>query len=137
MANFYTFEVHTPYRLFFAGQVEAVVVYISDGEIEVLASHSPFTASVSTGIIRIKDNKGQWKKAFTTEGIMEVKAHKTLLLVDAAEWPEEIDYDRALASKQSAEETIKSATFKFESITAEVKRKRAEMRLKAWELRKK
>jgi F-type H+-transporting ATPase subunit epsilon len=129
MPALFTFEVHTPYRLFFSDSVEAVITSLSDGEIGIYADHSPFTAPVRTGILKIKDKAGQWKEAFTTEGILEVNGKKTVLLVEAAEWPDEIDYNRALAAKQGAEEILKTRILKFETINALAKLKRAKTRL--------
>jgi F-type H+-transporting ATPase subunit epsilon len=130
MAGTFAFEVHTPYRLFFSEAVEAVILGLVDGEICVYAHHSPFTAPVRTGILKIKDENGQWRSAFTTEGILEVKGKKAVLMVDAAEWPGEIDSGRAMAAKQLAEETLKNSAFKFEIENAQSKLLRAEMRLR-------
>jgi F-type H+-transporting ATPase subunit epsilon len=128
MPVLYNFEVHTPYRPFFTGRVEAVTLTLMDGEIGIYAKHSPFTSPVSSCILRIKDDGG-WRSAFITEGILEVKDHKTVLMVDAAEWPEEIDAERAHAAKRTAEESIKSASEKFELDRAKARLRRAEYRL--------
>ncbi|MDR1929109.1 MAG: F0F1 ATP synthase subunit epsilon, partial [Treponema sp.] len=92
----FKFEVHTPYRRFFSGEVEAVSLTLIDGEITVYARHSFFTAPVSPGFLKIKDAKGVWQTAFTADGLLEVKGHNTILMADAAEWPGEIDRERAL-----------------------------------------
>jgi F-type H+-transporting ATPase subunit epsilon len=130
MAKFFKLEVHTPYRLFYAGMVEALVVTLIDGEIGVYADHSFFTAPVVTGVLKIKDQEGLWKQAFITEGILEVSGHRTVLMVDAAEWPEEIDRARAQAAKERAEERLKAAVFKFETDNARATLLRAATRLK-------
>jgi F-type H+-transporting ATPase subunit epsilon len=135
MANLYPFEVHTPYRRFFAESVEAITITLMDGEIGVYANHSPFTAPVNTGILKIKDKDGKWRQAFTTEGILEVKERKTILMVDAAEWPEEIDYSRAVAAKQQAEESLQAGMFRFDTDTTRASLKRAETRLKVYALK--
>ncbi|MDR1986172.1 MAG: ATP synthase F1 subunit epsilon [Treponema sp.] len=135
MMNLYTFEVYTPYRLFFKDQVAVVVLTLIDGEIGIYAGHVPVTAPVSTGILKIQDMKGQWREAFTTEGILEVTHHKTILLADAAEWPEEIDYERALLAKERAEERIKATNFRFEADSARATLKRAEFRIKVYGMR--
>jgi F-type H+-transporting ATPase subunit epsilon len=136
VAALYSFEVHTPYRRFLSEQVEAIVITLIDGEIGVYAHHSPFTAPVNTGILKIKGKDGAWRQAFTTEGILEVKEHKTVLMVDAAEWPDEIDYDRAVAAKKRVEESLETGMLKFETDNAIATLKRAETRIKVWELRK-
>jgi F-type H+-transporting ATPase subunit epsilon len=133
MAKLFNFEVHTPYRPFFKDAVEAVSLTLSDGEIGVYAKHSAFTAPALTGVLRIKDKHGVWKEAFASEGILEVKDHKTVLVVDTAEWPEEIDYDRALAARNRAAESLKSGVFKFEIDSARASLKRAEIRIRVYE----
>jgi F-type H+-transporting ATPase subunit epsilon len=135
MAALFTFELHTPYRLFYKGKVEAVSVTLLDGEIGILAHHEAITAPVKPCLVRIKDKDGQWKTGFSSEGILEVAGGKTVLMVDAAEWPEEIDHERALEAKKQAEGVLANASFKFEAKTAKLKLDRADMRLKAWELR--
>jgi len=52
-------------------------------------------------------------------------------MVDAAEWPDEIDQERARAAKQKAEENMKAASLKFEVDNAKAQLRRAEYRLKA------
>ena len=137
MSAHFTFEVHTPYRLFFSGKVEAVTLTLLDGEIGVYAKHSPFTAPVLCCILRIKNDKGQWRPAFITDGILEVKDHKTVLMVDTAEWPDEIDPERARKAKQQAEANLETAALKFEVEKAKTGIRRAEFRLKASGLSKK
>ena len=134
MAALFNFEIHTPYRPFFSGRVETIVLSLIDGEIGVYAKHSPFTAPARSGILHIKNEKGEWRPAFMTEGILEVKDHKTVLMVDAAEWPEEIDHERALAAKEQAKQSMETAMLKFEVDNAQVKLRRAEYRLKVWEM---
>ncbi|MDR2608278.1 MAG: ATP synthase F1 subunit epsilon [Treponema sp.] len=130
MAVHFPFEVHTPYRRFFVGQVQAITVSLVDGEITVYANHSFFTAPVSTGLLRIKDENGEWKNAFVTDGILEVKEHKTILMVDTAEWPQEIDRERAQASMKAAIQSLQSGILKFEMDNARASLRRARMRLK-------
>jgi F-type H+-transporting ATPase subunit epsilon len=52
------------------------------------------------------------------------------VVVDAAEWPEEIDRDRAQAAKEQAEKQLDAAAFKFETDNARDAYKRAVTRLK-------
>jgi F-type H+-transporting ATPase subunit epsilon len=132
MPNLFTLEVHTPHRLFFSGQIESVTLLLEDGEISIMVNHAPFTAPVCTGVLKIRDNAGRLREAFITDGILEVKNTKTVLLVESAEWPEEIDETRALAAKTDAEETLKTRILKFETATARAKLKRAETRLKVF-----
>jgi F-type H+-transporting ATPase subunit epsilon len=135
MSNLFYFEIHTPYRLFYSGSVEAVIVTLTDGEIGVYADHSFFTAPVVTGVLKIRGKDGAWRSAFITDGILEVTGHKTVLMADTAEWPREIDYERARAARQKAEESLRAAMFKFETESAKAALKRAEYRMKVYNLK--
>jgi F-type H+-transporting ATPase subunit epsilon len=130
MASTFTLEIYTPYRLFFSETVEMVILTIEDGEIGIEAGHDRFTAPVKCCVTKIKDKTGNWKTAFISDGIIEVKRHKSIVLVDNAEWPEEIDYERVLKSKKRAEDVLKNGAFKFELAAAKQKLRRVEARLK-------
>ena len=133
MAALFNFEVHTPYRFFYNGKVQSVTLQLLDGEICVYAKHSAFIAPVVTGILRFKYADGKSRTAFISDGIFQVKEYKYVLMVDTAEWPEEIDYQQAIAEKEKAEETIEEGTFKFETEAALAALCRAKMRVRAWE----
>ncbi|MDR1428734.1 MAG: ATP synthase F1 subunit epsilon [Spirochaetaceae bacterium] len=122
-------EVHTPLRLFFSGPVEAVITTLMDGEAGIYANHSPFTSPVMTGILKIKDEKGLWKEAFITDGILEVKRSRTVLLIEHAEWPGEIDIERAEKARSDALAVLEAGAFRFETESARTKLKRANIRL--------
>jgi F-type H+-transporting ATPase subunit epsilon len=134
MAALFNLEVHTPYRRFFDNKAQAIVITLADGEKGVYAKHSAFTAVTVTGILRIKDADGNWKAAFVSCGILEVKEYKNVLLVDTAEWPEEIDKESVLAAKQQAEDILKDAHLRFETDWAKEELHRANFRLKLLEM---
>ena len=123
-------EVYTPQRRFFSGEIEAVTLTLADGEITIYADHSFMAAPVMSGFIKIKTQKEGWKNAFVAEGILEVKAHNTIVMANAAEWPEEIDIARAERSLAAAKDSLNAGTFKFETTTAESAARRAQFRIK-------
>jgi F-type H+-transporting ATPase subunit epsilon len=129
MPALFNFEVYTPQRLFFSAQVQAIIVNLADGEIAIYANHSPFAALSVTGLLRIKDENGAWRSAFISGGVLQVKEHKDVLMTESAEWPEEIDMERALESKRQAEAALQDAFVKFEIDRAKEKLRKAELRL--------
>ena len=103
-------EILTPYRRFYAGKAESVTFVTHDGQIEILAGHESLVAPVRIGQLRLVQG-GKVRRAAITEGFARVKAGKIDLFVDAAEWPEEIDLERAesalgRATKRLATETL-------------------------------
>jgi len=133
MPALFNFEVHTPRRIFYSDKVQAIIISLEDGEIGIYPNHSPFTAHSVTGTLRIKDNKGNWRSAFVCGGILEVKEHKNVLMVESADWPEEINKQKVLEIKKQAEETLKNAQLQFEIDKAKKKLHHAECRLKVVE----
>ena len=126
----FKFELYTPYRRFFSDEVEAITITLTDGEITIYADHSFLTAPVQTGYLKLKLITGEWKKAFIADGILEVKGHNTIIMADAAEWPEEIDQERAEIALAAAQDAMNTGTFKFETSSAESAFRRAKFRLK-------
>jgi F-type H+-transporting ATPase subunit epsilon len=78
----------------------------------------------------MKDKSGAWRSAFISNGILEVRRHKAVLIIDTAEWPEEIDRERAEASAKAAKDNLADAMMKYEADAAKEKMRRAELRLK-------
>ena len=103
-------EILTPYRRFYSGKAESITFVTHDGQVEVLANHESLVAPVRIGQLRLVVD-GKARTAAVTEGFARVKAGKVDLFVDAAEWPEEIDRERAekalgRATKRLATETL-------------------------------
>lgn len=129
MEKSFKLEIVTPDKKFFTDDVEMVVVNTKMGQIGVLKNHAPMVFAVTAGAIKIrKDNKD--KKAFVSEGFMEVNNNIVTLMVDAAEWPEEIDVNRALRAKERAQERLSKELAEKEYIRSKAALLRAVERIK-------
>lgn len=122
-------EVLTPDRQFFVGEVESLIVPIIDGEYGVQAGHEPIVTIVEPGTLRYKVD-GDWKIAAVTSGIAEIMPDYTVLLLSAAERPEEIDLRRAEAAKERAEERLRHKSNVQEYHSSKAALARAMARLK-------
>lgn len=106
MEKLFRLEIVTPDKIFLKEEVSMIVVNTDAGKVGILKNHAPMMFAVTPGVIKVrKDNED--RKAFVSEGFMEVNNNVVTLMVDAAEWPEEIDINRALQAKQRAEERLK------------------------------
>lgn len=130
MPNTYYLEIVTPERKFFSGEVESLIFRTPDGELGVLKNHIPMGAAVAIGPVKIKKDDGKWVEAVLTEGFMEVTRDKTIILTDTAEWPDEIDVERAKAAKQRAEERLMRKLSEQEFIRSQAALARALARLR-------
>jgi F-type H+-transporting ATPase subunit epsilon len=128
MASLFKLEVITPDRNFFTGNVEMVILKALDGEMGILSGHVPMVSAVSAGPIKILQD-GKWSEAAITEGFMEVKQDRTVILVDTAEWPDEIDASRAEAARQRAMDRLHQRLSHIEYLRTQAALSRALTRL--------
>lgn len=130
MADKFELIVNTPDRQFYHGDVDMVELVTSEGEIGVYAEHIPLTAVIVPGVMRIHED-GQVKKAAVHGGIIEILKDKVTVLAEVAEWPEEIDVNRANEAMIRAERRIKSGEPNIDMVRAEAALKRSMARLGA------
>lgn len=107
--NTFRLEIVVLDKAFYSGDVQELVVKTPEGEVGILKGHVPMAFTVSSGRLRIKKDE-QWSCAFVSEGFMEVTGDKAVVLADSAEWPEEIDYDRAKAAEERARGALNGPT---------------------------
>jgi F-type H+-transporting ATPase subunit epsilon len=122
-------EVLTPERKFYSAEAEEVIFRTVDGEMGVLAKHAPTVVAVDIGPIKIKA-EGKWIEALVTEGFAEIMPNKVVILTDTAEYPEEIDLNRAKAAKERAEEKLQRHLSQVEYARSKAALARAMARLK-------
>jgi len=101
-------EIVTPYGLVLSEEVDEVVAAGSEGEFGVLAGHAPFFTTLKIGMLTYRKGSDV-RYIFVSGGYAEVGHDMALILADSAEKSEDIDVERALASKKRAEERLKKA----------------------------
>ena len=102
----FNLTIVTPERSFFSDDIDMVIVNALEGEMAVLKNRLPIITPLKTGKIRIfNDNKE--RVAAVVDGYISVGTYSTIVVTNAAEWPEEIDVERALEAKRQAEERLK------------------------------
>ena len=106
MAKTFKFEVVTPEKVFYSSDVDMIIFNREDGEMGVMADHIPMVVAVDVGMLKIiKD--GMYKFAAISEGFIQITDKGVTAIVDAAEWPEDIDIERAERAKKIAEDKLK------------------------------
>jgi F-type H+-transporting ATPase subunit epsilon len=102
----FSLKILTPEREFFNGDAEAVTVEAQDGQVTILADHTPFITPVSVGTVRIRRG-GMWEESVNSEGFMEVNHQGVMIFVQTCEHPDEIDKRRAEEARRRAEEQLR------------------------------
>ena len=122
-------EVVTPYEVFFEGRIERIEIPAQDGQLGIMPAHSPLVVAVTPGIATI-DVEGEKKKFAVSEGFAEIGQHVVIIVCNAAEWPSEIDSERAKSALERAQARYNSVTSTEEQrIYARHAIKRAKARL--------
>lgn len=116
MSNRIKLKIITPERLFFEGEVDmyAVDAKGTTGGFSVYTNHSPLTSEIGYGTISLYEGDTVTRKATLFGGFALVQPYETIILVDAAEWPEEIDLERAMRAKERAEAEMAKSDANFE-----------------------
>jgi len=94
------FELVSPEKLVFSGEVEQVDVPGAEGDFGVLGGHAPMVTTLRPGILTVKTAGGE-QKIVVLGGFAEVSATGLTVLADVAESVEDID--RALISRRIGE----------------------------------
>jgi F-type H+-transporting ATPase subunit epsilon len=101
MATFH-FDLVSPERLLFSGEVDQVDVPGSEGDFGVLAGHAPLVSSLRPGIMRVTVNN-QTQDMIVLGGFAEIATDgKLTVLADLADSIE--DFDRAILAKRIEEQ---------------------------------
>ncbi len=97
MASF-TFELVSPEKLLFAGQVEEVVVPGTEGEFTVLKDHTPLMSTLRPGIVTVAETSSKRTRLFVRGGFADVAPTGLTILAEMAVPVEDLD-----AAKMDAE----------------------------------
>ncbi len=121
-------EIITPDRVFFTGEADFIEFTTVAGEIGVYKDHIPMTTVLAPGIVTIH-NGDEEKEAAVYAGFAEILGEKVTLLAEIAEWPDEIDLERAEEARARAEERLANHTSEVDVKRAEYALRRSLVRI--------
>ncbi|MGP8233703.1 MAG: F0F1 ATP synthase subunit epsilon [Methylovirgula sp.] len=106
----FPFELVSPEKLVFSGEVEAVVVPGVDGEFTVLKDHAPTLASLKPGIIEFDQSPTQKTRLFIRGGFAQIAPDGLTVLAEQTFALEELDAAKIDADIKDADDDIAAAT---------------------------
>lgn len=130
MAKGFQLEVVTPERIVLKETVEFVTVPSTDGIYGMLADHAPMVGLLKPGVVHYRQ-AGDVRALAISGGFFEVDPHRTVVLADEAELPEEIDVAAAVAERDRAREVIEAGGDQEEVMRAKETLEKALARLRA------
>lgn len=130
MAEMFELKIIEPDGMFYEGQASFLEFASVMGEMGVYANHIPLTTILAPGVVKIH-NDGQVKKAAVMGGFIEIQKDRITVMAEDAQWPDEIDVERAKAAKKRAEERLQKKETGLDMARAEAALKRAMARISA------
>lgn len=124
----FSLKIITPERIFYEGKVRFVELVTTEGEVGIYKNHIPMTNILSPGVITIHE-EGEKKKAALHAGFMEILEEAITILAEIAEWPDEIDANRAKEAQIRAQRRLKTHDSQINAARAEMSLRRALTRL--------
>ena len=128
MADKFKLDIIASDRHFYNGEAEMIVLPGIDGEYGILSGHEAMVTAIVTGEIDITLD-GKELRVAVSEGFAEIKPESVVIIVDSAEWPEEIDINRAKRAKERAEEKLRQEQSQIEYYHSKLALARAMNRL--------
>ena len=106
MDNTFKLQVICPDRVFYEGEASMLELNTIEGEVGIYKHHVPMTMIIAPGAMTITEGDGTKKDAAVHSGFIEVLGEKVTVLAEVAEWPGEIDVERAERAKERAEKRL-------------------------------
>jgi F-type H+-transporting ATPase subunit epsilon len=123
-------EIVTPKRVAFKGEVTSFSAPGVVGGFQVLYNHAPLLSSLKIGEVKVTEVSGTEIRYAISGGFVEIRDNKVLLLAETAERVDEIDADRAKASRDRAQKRIAEKKHEIDIERARLALYRALNRLK-------
>jgi F-type H+-transporting ATPase subunit epsilon len=128
-------KIITQEEILLEQEVESLYVTTVDGDITVLAHHTPYVSILKPAEIFIKANGIE--QSFTcTGGILEVTPEKVVILADSAVRSDKIDEAEALKAKERAEKIMAEKLEERENAEASIALEKALLHLRVAQKRK-
>lgn len=132
MAEKFKLSIITPDTSFYEEEAEFLEFTSTEGQMGVYAQHIPLTTILEPCVMTIH-NDGEKKKAAILGGFIEILKEKVTVLAEDAQWPGDIDLDRAEAAYERAKERLAAKQEGIDLKRAEASLKRAVARIETIE----
>ncbi|MBU4439722.1 MAG: ATP synthase F1 subunit epsilon [Acetobacterium sp.] len=127
MAETFRLKIIAPTGVFYDGDIERIVVRGTEGEFAILPGHTPLTTTLACSTFQIIFGDKSKKYGTLLGGFATINPEETIILTDAAEWPEDIDLERAKEAKDRALQRLKDS--KYDAARAQIALQRAIIRI--------
>lgn len=128
----FNLKIITPERVLYDGTVQRIIFRTTEGELAVLCGHIPMTAIIDSSVFHIQsegESGAEELMLAVHEGFVEIRPDGVSVLTESAEWPDEIDIERAEKARDRAEERLHHPSPNVDVMRAELALRRSLIRL--------
>lgn len=126
-SRLFDLEIITPDRIFWSGKASMLELNTTEGQVGIYKRHIPMTMILEPGIVTIH-MEGEKKEAAVHTGFLEILPDKITVMAEIAEWPDEIDLNRAKEAEQRAERRLQAHDPRIDMSRAELALKKSLVR---------
>ena len=90
----------------YAGDISVLVAAGHDGEIGILAGHTPLITLLRPGTLRLKNAEGSEEIIYVSGGVLEVQPNIVTVLADSAERAHDLDEAKIAEARRAAEQLL-------------------------------
>ncbi|MFC5387279.1 F0F1 ATP synthase subunit epsilon [Aquamicrobium segne] len=109
MAQSFKFELVSPERLLVSEEIESVVIPATEGEMTVMANHSPVMTTIKPGVVTITSAGGQ-ERYVVFGGFADILPSGCTLLAESAVAVKDLDREDIAQRVQNAREDVADAS---------------------------
>ncbi len=91
---------------YFDGDAQRIIARTIDGDVCILANHTPYLTALGMGECRVTGSTGETRRAACIGGMLSVVDNEVNLVATTFEWAENIDVSRAERARKRAEALI-------------------------------
>ncbi len=124
----FAIEIITPDEVFYRGDLTFVEFTTVEGEVGIYKNHIPMTSILEPCVMHLYE-VDETKKCAILGGFVEIQKEKITVLAENAQWPDEIDLERAKKALHRAEDRIAAKDSGMDVVRAEVALKKAMARI--------
>ena len=122
-------------HMVYDGDAKSVSLNTTEGSIGVMAHHMNLIMAIVPGMLTYvpagESGAGEKVEVIVSDGLLKVENGEVMILVDSAEYPEDIDEARAKRAEDEAREKLRRANSSREMAMISAELSRAMSRIKA------
>ena len=128
--NLFNLKIITPEKIYLDEDIKQLNIKTRDGNIGVLANHSPLFGIVEISILNFITKNNHKKPLAISGGIINVKNNQAVIITDGVSSKDDVNQLKAKTDKNKYEQLLKTAKSKGEIAQIEIALKKAINKLK-------